>query len=88
MGFWDKSLRICKCLCEHDQQGVRRIAPQTGFSKSSVRRSLCQGRVRRGGNRYHLLHTKRLTGPSFCAASFCDDSTNGDRKSRQDWRYF
>ena len=38
MGFWDKSLRIFKCLCENGTQGVRRIAQQTGLSKSSVHR--------------------------------------------------
>jgi len=38
MGFWDKSLRIFKCLCDHGQQSVRRIAQQTGLSKSSVHR--------------------------------------------------
>ncbi len=38
MGFWAKSLRIFKCLCDNGRQGVRRIALQTGFSKSSVHR--------------------------------------------------
>src|SRR5213594_504625 len=38
MGFWDKSLRIFKCLCDNGRQGVRRIAQQTGLSKSSVHR--------------------------------------------------
>src|SRR5215475_2866365 len=38
MGFWDKSLRIFKGLCEHGSQSVRRLAHQTGFSKSSVHR--------------------------------------------------
>jgi len=38
MGFWDKSLRIFKCLCDNGRQGVRRIAQQTGLSKSSVYR--------------------------------------------------
>src|SRR5215208_7978345 len=38
MGFWDKSLRIFKSLCDNGTQGVRRIAQQTGFSKSSVHR--------------------------------------------------
>jgi Family of unknown function (DUF6399)/IclR helix-turn-helix domain len=38
MGFWDKSLRIFKCLCDNGSQGVRRIAQQTGLSKSSVHR--------------------------------------------------
>ena len=38
MRFWDKSLRIFKCLCENGTQSVRRIAQQTGLSKSSVHR--------------------------------------------------
>jgi hypothetical protein len=38
MGFWDKSLRIFKCLCDHGKQSVRHMAHQTGFSKSSVHR--------------------------------------------------
>jgi Family of unknown function (DUF6399)/IclR helix-turn-helix domain len=38
MGFWDKSRRIFKCLCDNGHQGVRRIAQQTGLSKSSVQR--------------------------------------------------
>ena len=38
MGFWAKSLRIFKCLGDHGRQGVRRIAQQTGLSKSSVHR--------------------------------------------------
>jgi len=38
MRFWDQSLRIFKCLCENSRQGVRRIAQQTGLSKSSVHR--------------------------------------------------
>jgi hypothetical protein len=38
MRFWDKSLRIFKCLCDHGRQGVRRMAQQTGLSKSSVHR--------------------------------------------------
>jgi len=38
MGFWDKSLQIFKCLCDHGKQGVRRMAQQTGLSKSSVHR--------------------------------------------------
>jgi hypothetical protein len=42
MRFWEKSLRIFKCLCENSSQGVRRIAQQTGLSKSSVHR-LTQG---------------------------------------------
>jgi hypothetical protein len=47
MGFWDKSLRIFKCLCDNGRQGVRRIAQQTGLSKSSVHR-LTQAMERRG----------------------------------------
>ena len=47
MGFWDKSLRIFKCLCENGTQSVRRIAQQTGLSKSSVHR-LTAGDGRRG----------------------------------------
>jgi AraC-like DNA-binding protein len=46
MGFWEKSLRICKCICVHGRQGVRRIAQQTGLSKSSVHR-LTQAMQRR-----------------------------------------
>ena len=46
MRFWEKSLRICKCLCDHGRQGVRRIAQQTGLSKSSVHR-LTQAMKRR-----------------------------------------
>src|SRR5713226_318300 len=38
MGFWDKSLRIFKCLCDHGKQSVRHIAHKTGLSKSSVHR--------------------------------------------------
>ena len=38
MEFWDKSLRIFKCLCDHGRQSVRRMAQQTGLSKSSVHR--------------------------------------------------
>jgi hypothetical protein len=38
MGFWDKSLRIFKCLCAHGTQSVRHIAHKTGLSKSSVHR--------------------------------------------------
>ena len=49
MGFWDKSLRIFKSLCDNSQQGVRHIAQQTGLSKSSVHR-LTQAMERR--NRY------------------------------------
>jgi len=49
MGFWDKSLRIFNCLCDHGRQGIRRIAQQTGLSKSSVHR-LTQAMERRGGH--------------------------------------
>jgi hypothetical protein len=38
MGLWDKSLRIFKSLCDNGPQGVRRLAQQTGLSKSSVQR--------------------------------------------------
>src|SRR4029450_5098894 len=38
MGFWDKSLRIFKCLCDNTTQSIRYLAQQTGFSKSSVHR--------------------------------------------------
>ena len=46
MGFWEKSLQIFKCLCEHGSQSVRRLAHQTGLSKSSVHR-LTQAMERR-----------------------------------------
>ena len=38
MRFWDKSLQICTCRCDHGRQGVRRMAPQTGLSKRRVER--------------------------------------------------
>src|SRR5215468_5979778 len=38
MTFWAKSLRVFNCLWEHGTQSVRRMAHQTGFSKSSVHR--------------------------------------------------
>ena len=38
MRFWAKSLRSFKCLCDHGRQSVRRMAQQTGLSKSSVHR--------------------------------------------------
>jgi hypothetical protein len=38
MGFWDKSLRIFKSLCDNATQSVRQLAQQTGLSKSSVHR--------------------------------------------------
>jgi DNA-binding IclR family transcriptional regulator len=47
MTFWAKSLRIFNCLWEHGTQSVRRIAHQTGFSKSSVHR-LQRAIARRG----------------------------------------
>ncbi len=46
MGFWAKSLRIFKCLCDYGRQSVRRMALQTGLSKSSVHR-LTQAMERR-----------------------------------------
>jgi hypothetical protein len=49
MRFWDKSLRLFKCLCDHGTQSVRRLARQTGFSKSSVHR-LQRAMARRGGH--------------------------------------
>jgi len=36
MGFWDKSQQIFNCLCDNATQSVRRLALQTGLSKSSV----------------------------------------------------
>ena len=47
MGFWEKSRRIFKCISDNGRQGVRRIALQTGLSKSSVHR-LTQAMERRG----------------------------------------
>jgi Family of unknown function (DUF6399)/IclR helix-turn-helix domain len=38
MGFWDRSLLIFKCLCDHGKQSVRGLAQKTGCSKSSVHR--------------------------------------------------
>jgi hypothetical protein len=38
MGFWDKSLRIFKSLCDNATQSVRQLAQQAGLSKSSVHR--------------------------------------------------
>jgi hypothetical protein len=46
MGVWAKSRQIFNCLCDNGKQSVRRIAQQTGFSKSSVHR-LQQARARR-----------------------------------------
>ena len=49
MGFWAKSLRVFKCLCDNGRQSVRRIAQYTGLSKSSVHR-LQQAMERRDGS--------------------------------------
>lgn len=49
MRFWDRSLRIVKCLCDNGKQSIRHLASQTGFSKSSVHR-LRQAMERRGGS--------------------------------------
>jgi hypothetical protein len=49
MGFWDKSLQIFKCLCDHGTQSVRRLAQKTGLSKSSVHR-LQRAMERRDGH--------------------------------------
>ena len=49
MGLWDKSLQIFHGLCDHATQSVRRIAPQTGLSKSSVHR-LMQAMERRNSH--------------------------------------
>jgi hypothetical protein len=38
MGFWAKSLRIFNFLCANTTPSVRRLAQQTGLSKSSVHR--------------------------------------------------
>ena len=38
MGFWAKSLRIFKCLCDNGTQSLRQLAQQTGLAKSSVHR--------------------------------------------------
>jgi hypothetical protein len=40
MGLWAKSVRIFNSIREHGKQSVRRLAEQTGFSKSSVHRHL------------------------------------------------
>ena len=48
MRFWDKSLLIFQCLWDNGRQGVRRMAQQTGLSKSRVHR-LTQAMERRGG---------------------------------------
>ena len=49
MGFWDKSLRIFKCLCDHGKQSVRQSPSRPGLSKSSVHR-LTQAMERRDGH--------------------------------------
>ena len=49
MRFWDRSLLICKYLCDYGTQSVRQLAHQTGLSKSSVHR-LRQAMARRGGS--------------------------------------
>src|SRR5262249_25299875 len=49
MGFWDKSLRIFKCLGDNATQSIRHLAHQTGFSKSSVQR-LKQAMARRNSH--------------------------------------
>ena len=46
MRLWDKNLLIFKYLCDNGRQSVRRIAQQTGLSKSSVHR-LTQAMERR-----------------------------------------
>jgi uncharacterized cupin superfamily protein len=46
MGFWDRSLFICKYLCDYRKQRVRQLIHQTGFSKSSVHQAM----ERRGGS--------------------------------------
>jgi DNA-binding IclR family transcriptional regulator len=38
MGFWAKSLRIFKSLCDNATQSIRHVAQQTGMAKSSVHR--------------------------------------------------
>jgi hypothetical protein len=49
MGFWGKSRRVFKGLCDNGRQSVRRIAQDTGLSKSSVHR-LKQAMERRDGS--------------------------------------
>jgi hypothetical protein len=49
MGFWDKSRQIFNCLCDNATSSVRRIAQQTGLSKSSVHR-LTQAMERRNSH--------------------------------------
>jgi hypothetical protein len=38
MGFWTKSLRIFKCLCDNGPQSIRQLAQRTGVAKSSAHR--------------------------------------------------
>jgi hypothetical protein len=38
MGFWTKSVRIFKSLCENAKQSIRQLARETGIPKSSVHR--------------------------------------------------
>ena len=40
MGLWAKSLIIFNSIREYGKQSIRRLAEQTGFSKSSVHRHL------------------------------------------------
>ena len=40
MGLWAKSVVIFNAIREHGKQSIRRLAEQTGFSKSSVHRHL------------------------------------------------
>jgi hypothetical protein len=40
MGLWAKSVLICNSIREHGKQSIRRLAEQTGLSKSSVHRHL------------------------------------------------
>ena len=54
MGLWDKSLRIFTCFWDHGRQGIRRMAQQTGLSKSRVH-CRTHARERRGGHRESWL---------------------------------
>ena len=40
MGLWAKSVVILNSIREHGKQSIRRLAEQTGLSKSSVHRHL------------------------------------------------
>ena len=40
MGLWAKSVLIFNTICDHGKQSIRRLAEQTGLSKSSVHRHL------------------------------------------------